>query len=525
MSSKINTYKNYFINLICPVFVFGAVTGSVTALFVLLYKLCAHHVIHFSEVGYDFLREHLWLIPVVLLAFGGIAFLYTIIYHRWPNLRGGGIPTSIAAMRGIIDFKWLSNLVGVFGLSLGSFLLGVPLGNEGPSVQMGTAVGSGTVRVLAKKHLAWEKYSMTGGACAGFSVATGAPISGILFAIEEAHQRISPMIIMVATTSVMFANLTTKLLAPVLGVSEGLFPAMQLPALAIKDIWIPVVVGIVIGLFAGAFLHYYKLLDGLFDNVLNRVPKSVKIFVVFAFTMVLGLFSFSFISTGHDLILELLEGRVAIYLLLLILVLRTTTTLMANTNGVTGGIFLPLLALGAVLSAVVANICINYFGLSESYYGIILALGIVGCIAGMMKMPLTAVVFAVEALSCHENLLFVIATAGIAYVITELFSVKSINDTVIEHRSESVHEGKAAQTVDTTVRVCKNAFAVGKEVRDIFWPRNVFILSVQHSADAEEEVDDHGGSGIREGDILHIRYSTYDEEKTREELFAIVGEQ
>ena len=482
-------------------------------------------MIHFSETGYDFLREHLWLIPVVLLTFVGIAFLFTIIYRRWPNLRGGGIPTSIAAMRGIIDFNWLSNLVGVFGLSLGSFLIGVPLGNEGPSVQMGTAVGSGTVRLLAKKHLAWEKYSMTGGACAGFSVATGAPISGILFAIEEAHQRISPMIIMVATTSVMFANLTTKLLAPILGVSEGLFPALTLPTLAIKDIWIPVVVGIVIGLFAGAFLHYYKLLDGLFDRVLKRVPKTVKIFAIFALTMVLGLFSFSFVSTGHDLILGLLEGRTAIYLLLLILVLRTTTTLMANTNGVTGGIFLPLLALGAVLAAIVANICINYFGLSESYYSIILVFGIVGCIAGMMKMPLTAVVFAVEALSCHENLLFVIATAGIAYVITELFSVKSINDTVIEHRSESVHDGKIAKAVDTTVCVGKNSFAVGKEVRDIFWPRNVFILSIQHSIDAEEEVDDHGGSGIREGDILHIRYSTYDEEKTKEELYAIVGEQ
>ena len=72
-------------------------------------------------------------------------------------------------------------------MSLLSFLMGVPLGNEGPSVQIGTAVGRGTTRIALRKRFAWDRYSMTGGACAGFAVATGAPISGILFAVEEAH--------------------------------------------------------------------------------------------------------------------------------------------------------------------------------------------------------------------------------------------------------------------------------------------------------------------------------------------------
>ena len=68
--------------------------------------------------------------------------------------------------------------------SVTSFLIGVPLGNEGPSVLMGTAVGKGCTDTLAKKHPAWSRYSMTGGACAGFAVATGAPISGILDAYK-----------------------------------------------------------------------------------------------------------------------------------------------------------------------------------------------------------------------------------------------------------------------------------------------------------------------------------------------------
>ena len=209
----------------------------------------------YSEQGYHLLGKYLYFVPLVILCFLAPAFLFAYIYKQIPNLRGGGIPTSIGILRGIIPFKWLRNLVGIFFLSLVSFFIGVPLGNEGPSVQMGTAIGRGTVYCFGQKHRAWDRYSMTGGACAGFAVATGAPISGVIFSVEEAHQRISPMILIVASTSVMFATFTTEILAPIFGVSKNLFPAMRLPVLTVRDIWLPVAVGVALGLFAVVFLN------------------------------------------------------------------------------------------------------------------------------------------------------------------------------------------------------------------------------------------------------------------------------
>ena len=203
-------HTNYFVNLIFPAVVFGSVTGILTALVITLYKLCAKHVIAASEAGYHFLGKNPLLILPVILFLLALAFLFSFIYKKEPDLKGGGIPASIGILRGILPFKWLRSVIGTFLISLMNFLIGVPLGNEGPSVQMGTAIGRGSVFSFAKKHRAWDRYSMTGGACAGFSVATGAPISGIMFAIEEAHQRISPMIIIVASTSVMFAQITTE---------------------------------------------------------------------------------------------------------------------------------------------------------------------------------------------------------------------------------------------------------------------------------------------------------------------------
>lgn len=517
--------KRYFIDLIASSCWFGAITGILTAVAITFFKVCTGFVISVSETGYAYLREHLVWLPVVIGALFGISLLLAYYHRRYPDLRGGGIPTSIGILRGILSFHWLKNLIGTFALSLVSFLIGVPLGNEGPSVLIGTAIGRGTVFSLTKKHRAWDRYAMTGGACAGFSVATGAPISGILFAIEEAHQRISPMILLISAFSVLFARITTELLAPLCGVSVSLFPKLQLTALSIEDIWIPLVVGVTVGLCSVLFLKYFRLLNTLFRKALNKVHRAPRIFIILLLTLGFGLCSFSFISTGHDLIVSLFEGDIALYLLVLILIVRTTLTLSANTTGITGGVFVPILALGAVISAILGKVIASVFGLSAEQYALVLVLGITACIAGMMKMPLTAIIFSLEALSCSENILSVIIVAAAAFAITEIFGVRSINENALEHKTEQLNASKTAEVIDTFVTVQADAFAIGKQIRDIFWPANLFVLSVRHDPDRGAQVDEHGEKIIHEGDILHVRYSTFDESQTKAELTAIVGDQ
>ncbi len=514
--------KNPFIKTFLPAVSFGALTGVLTAITVNLYKICAKYAITWSEKGYHYIGEKLYIIPIALAAFLLPAFLFAFIYKRIPNLRGGGIPTSIGILRGIIAFKWVRNLVGIFSMSLVSFLIGVPLGNEGPSVQMGVAIGRGSVFSFGQKYHVWDRYSMTGGACSGFATATGAPISGVLFAVEEAHQRISPMILTIAASSVISASLTTEILAPLLGVSKTLFPAMELPALTLKDIWIPLSVGVIMGLFAVLFLRYYRLVFSFFNKTLKRISHGWKIFIVFSLTFAAGLCSFSFISTGHELILHLLSEKTAILMLLLLLIVRSTLTLCANSNRVTGGIFLPLMAIGAIVASIFARI-LGSLGLDPSYQTVILVLGIVACIAGMMKMPMTAIVFAVEALSCYGNVIFVIAAAGVAYVITEIFGAESINDRVLENLVHEINEGKSTSIIDKYVPVRKGAFAVGMHIRDIFWPNGLFVLSHKHTLPPDKR-DKRAPGAIHEGDMLHVRCTTFDAAHTEEKLKLIIGD-
>ena len=495
----------------------GGVTGAITGVAITLYKFCAKHIIHLSEMGYGFLRHNpIWLIPAVL-GLLGLAVLLAHIYRRTTNLRGGGIPTAIGILRGSIPFRWVRNAIGILTLSLTTFLVGVPLGNEGPSVQLGTALGRGSTALLGdKKKDAWDRYGMTGGACAGFSTATGAPLSGVLFAVEEAHNRVSPLLLLVATTSVCTARLVSDLLAPLLGVSSTLFPALYLQPLTVTDCWIPLVIGMVMGLFAVAFLSLYRHTTHLLNNRLANVPDVYKIFAILTLTLTTGYLSYSYISTGHELVLTLFSGQVMIPLLITALLVRTLLTTGANVANLTGGIFLPLLAIGATLAGLLGKIA-QLCGLDAAYYPTILVLGITACIAGMMKMPLTAIAFAVEALSGAPIILPILLVTAVSYGVVELFGAVSINDRVLEHRLEQMHRGEQ-KIVETTVTVQPDSFAVGKEIRDVFWPEGLFVLSV----DKKRAL---GGKTLSAGDTLHIRYATYHEPRLWEELTLILGEQ
>lgn len=518
-------FKGYLVNLIFPAFIFGSITGILTAIVVVAYKFLAKCIIAFSEDSYAFLRSNLFYIPLILIGLYLIALLFALIYKKEPRARGGGIPSSIALLRSIVTFKWLRTLIGVFFMSLTSFLIGVPLGNEGPSVLMGTALGKGSVSLMAKKHPAWSRYAMTGGACAGFAVATGASVSGIMFAVEEAHQRISPMIIIVGCIAVLFADLTSEILCPLLGVGASLFPNFSVISLSVGDVWIPLVVGLVLGLFAVAFLKYYKAINKFSNVILKKIPHYVKIFIVFTITLGVGLISFSFVSTGHEVFFLLLEKNFSFVALIVLLLVRTTLTLFANTNKLTGGVFLPIIAIGAIISSLIGKALVEIFGIDSEYYTVILALGTAACISGMMKMPLTAIMFSLEALGCVDNVVHVIVTVAVAYVITEVFGVKGINDSIVENMVKSQEETRERKIIDTHIVIKKGSFAEYRHARDILWPTNFFLLSIIPSKTRHVQVDGQGAKTFHEGDVLHIRYATFDEEHTRAELIAIVGEQ
>jgi H+/Cl- antiporter ClcA len=299
---------------------------------------------------------------------------------------------------------------------------------------------------------------------------------------------------------------------------------MQIMALSFKDAWIPLIVGLVMGVLAVAFLKYYHVISKFVSVKLKKIPHYVRILAVFALTLVFGLISFNFISTGHEIFELVLHENIAIYMLIILLLVRTTLMLFANTNKLTGGVFVPILAIGAIISSMLGRGIESLFGIS-GYYSAILALGMSACIASMMKMPLTAVVFSLEALGSANNVLHVIIVVAVSFIITEIFGVKGINDGIVDNLVKSQEETHNRKIIDTHITVQKGSFAEYRHARDILWPANFFLLSIIPSKTRRVQIDDHGSKVFHEGDVLHIRYATFDEEHTKAELTAIVGDQ
>lgn len=516
MRSNKSTYVK---NILLPCLM-CMITGVFVGGLIFLFKYVASWVISKSSELYAYVRLHPMFIPALIVGMAVVGLIAAFILRHFPDCRGGGIPTSVAHVRGLIPFNWIKSIVFVFISSMLTYFCGVPLGNEGPSVQMGTSTGRGTVRIFAKNNPAIDRYAMTGGACAAFAAATGSPVSGIFFALEEAHRRMSPMIFMVASMTVLSGVSTAKLLCSVTGTEFSLFGFTIDAILPMQYIWSALVVGLVAGFTAAGFTKLYRHIRHLLKKTLSFVPFTVKIVAIFVLTACIGVVSSDCIGSGHNLIDELIEGHGVWYMLILIFCIRALLLLVANNSDVTGGLFVPTLAFGAVIGSLCGQAMVLLGVLPEEYYPIMVITGIASYLSASSRTPLTAIAFSLEALCGLNNILTITTGVTLAFIVIETLGIQAFTDTVIEGKVEAAHEGKTANIIDTHLTVAAGSFVVGKEIRDLLLPPTCVILSVHKSPDA-----DLTSTAISVGDILHVHYQTFDPLETMKQLEALVGDQ
>lgn len=145
-----NSKTNKIKKSVTAAIAFSVITGAAVGCVVTGYKYLCATAIGLSQTCYDAMRQKLWIVPIALVCAYLFSWILSVVYKRLPSAMGGGIPTSVAVLRGRIPFKWFANFISVFTLSIAGFVTGVPLGNEGPCVQMGTALGRGSVKLLGK---------------------------------------------------------------------------------------------------------------------------------------------------------------------------------------------------------------------------------------------------------------------------------------------------------------------------------------------------------------------------------------
>ena len=516
IKQRIDT-KKYFL----PCLALSALTGALTGAIIFLFKIAIKYVQQLSSFAYTSARANPALFPLLLLVIAVIGIISFALIKFFPIIRGSGIPNSLAIMRGFIPFKWIRSLLGIFTSTLLTFFVGVPLGNEGPSVQMGCSVGKGAVNLFAKGNKAWEKYTMTGGACGGFAAATGAPLTGIIFAIEEAHRRFSPILFMAASTATLAATMTTTGLCklfPALNISPKLFEIPNSAALPLKYFWLAIIIGVVVGGLSIVFTHLYKVFNVLMNQTLKKIPLFAKILVIFTLVAIIGFFLDGAMGSGHGIIDAIFYSHAPVwYILIALLLVRALLLLISTNTGVTGGTLIPLLTFGAILGSLIATLAVNIGILPTEYSGAIVLISMSAFLAASSRTPLTAIILTVEVFSGFDNIITIAIGVAFAYLTIECSNAISFNDLISEQKIHETHRGKKLVTVNATFEVQAHAFVIGKEIRDILWPPHCAVISVKKYV--------IGSSILCEGDVLQIRYQTYDPQETYEIMEALLGKQ
>ena len=521
-----NKYHSHYIkNLLIPCLVFSVITGIVSSLFVTAFKTASSYVVELSAIIYGYVQSNPLLLPLLIIGAVALGFIASLIITFSHSCRGGGIPTSIAAIRGIVNFNWIKSIFFLPISALLTFLVGVPLGTEGPCVQMGTAIGDGVVQGFGrKKYKGWRRYMMVGGAASGFSLATGSPITAILFSMEELHKTFSPLLFSVVSISVIVSQLMARFLSGLGLGSPHLFEISVLDALPLKLIYVPIIIGLLCGLCSILFIKLYNLIDTLAKKFIGRLSVKIKLPIIFALVALVGFFFSRILGSGHSLIEYLigehrLEPEIFWYLLIIFFIIRAILMMISNTAGVTGGIFLPSLAFGAILGTLCAEAFIRLNIISENHYALMVVIGMVSFLGASTRIPITACIFAIEALGGFYNIIPLTSAITAAFILVEVSGLSDFTSTVIKAKANAIHRGKKPHVIEIPLTVYKGAFVIDKDIRDILWPASCTLLSIERGPNKTNKL------GIAEGDILTVHYTTYDPEVTANEFEVLVGGQ
>jgi H+/Cl- antiporter ClcA len=421
----------------------------------------------------------------------------------------------------MLSFRAIRTFLGTFAGSMISFFCGLPLGSEGPAVLIGTALGR-IVCMPFGKRVPYERYVMTGGAGAAFAIATGAPLSGILFALEEIHKRFTPMLILTVSFSTLSAAFVNALLCHLTHISPHLFEIPRLASFQLSDTGYLLLFGLGIALSVALFDGSIYLFNRLTDLRKNLLPRPVKLIIFFLLSGLLGLFFAEGIYSGHEVIDSLLLHKEHIAMILLILAVRLCMMLLATDCGATGGLFIPTLAVAALLSALFTRLLI-LIGMSEELYAVTMLLGMCAFLGGTLRSPLVSAVFFLELTGQFTDLFYVALVVFLVTFLTELVNLTSFYDRVMDNMEKRQNEGKTAKISRLELTVSPNAFVIGKAVRDVMWPASSIILGITRANESDEDMDHDGEKMLLAGDRVLLRARYYDEKKLLEQLASLSG--
>ena len=402
----------------------GALAGLVGAIFRL--SLAQADALRNALIEWAHGREALGLLLVVALCAAATALAGWLVRRLSPHASGSGIPHVEAVLRGelppapfrLIPVKFAGGL-----LAIGA---GLALGREGPTVQMGASLAHLVGRIF-RRSWADCRVLIAAGAGAGLGTAFNAPIAGAVFVLEELVQQFERRMAIAALGASATAVAVARLLI-------GDAPDFHVAGLGYEDAGtrpLYFVFGAFVGLLAVAY-NRALLATRAAARRLILADFDLRAALVGAAVGILGWFAPGLIGGGDAITQSVLEGGAALAAIPAAFLIRFALGAISYAAGTPGGLFAPMLVLGAqfgFLSGALCRALIPYPDVQPEAFAVV---GIAAFFAGVVRAPITGIVLATEMTASVTMLLPMLCACAAAMLTTTLLGEPPIYESLRE---------------------------------------------------------------------------------------------
>lgn len=356
-------------------------------------------------------------------------FLTTRFFKKTEGSGIPGVRISLAAYHGQIKIK---DTIAKFFISILSLASGLSLGREGPTVTITSGIGSflGNYCNMSKKRI---KGLVAIGAAGGISAAFHTPISAVVFTLEEVVGDLNAKILGSIIISSVLATVTAQYLTGENTTFSWINYHLNSSIELILYFFLGLLCATIGPLWVKNVLYFRRVIPSLF--------RGHRLTIIMCTFLIIGLFSQydpNILGSGHHSIENILHSdNISWKVLSIFFILKFFSVSLSYSSGVSGGLFMPTLLIGAILGHLYGMICQFFYLELDLNLAAFSLVGMGAYFAAVIRAPFTSILMVFE-LTRNYNIILPLMMANVtAYILSKKFHDGSIYESISEQ--DGVH--------------------------------------------------------------------------------------